>query len=319
MPTLRNSYKDRWLLRAVRNSMLTALAMDSLGTILEDYKPGERLKWLSGERTSYPKPRKVRKASFNTDFTVLMLTVFTQVVPTEKEDILLYREELSLALQSYYYAVASPRSNNRYVRVLRGESDTGIVLPVGMLLGMYAAVMYVDRAYLYDLVDVTCKAMSLKSRDQDDVKFYAFLSYRLANDGYFGYQYFKELLSHKVVPPFVYRLFKEIMAHHCDVEYLTEPFYVHTQPGLSYAEQSLTEAMFYMCRVDSGFPKDVLPSGPKDQLADVFTSDIELSDIGFLYGGLCTLSEQNYSLVTKPLREGVYSRKTVDEFFKYVK
>lgn len=318
MPVSRNSYKDRWLLKTVRNSMLTALAMDSLGTILEDYKPGERLKWLGGERTSYPKTRKPRKASFNTDFTVLMLTVFTQVMPTEKEDVLFYRDELSLALQNYYYAVASPRSDNRYVRVLRGESDTGIVLPVGMLLGMYAAVMFVDRAYLYDLVDVTCRAMSLKSRDRDDVKFYAFLSYRLANDGYFGYQYFKELLSHKVVPPFVYRLFKEIMAHHSDVEYLAEPFETHAQPGLSYAEHSLTEAMFYMCRVDSSYPKDVLPSGPKDQLADVFTSDTGLADIGFLYGGLCTLSEQNYSLVTKPIREGVYSRKAVEEFFKYV-
>ena len=318
MTVLRNSYKDRWLLKTVRNSILTALAMDSLGTILEDYKPGERLKWLSGDRTSYPKTKKPRKASFNTDFTVLMLAVFTQVIPTERDDLPYYRDELTLALQNYYYAVASTKSNNRYVRVLRGETDTGIVLPVGLILGMYAAVTFADRGFLYELVDVTCKCMSLKGRDKDDVKFYAFLSYRLANDGYFGYQYFKELLSHKVVPPFVYRLFKEIMAHHCDVEYLVEPFETHTHAGLSYAEHSLTEVMFYMCRVDSKYPKEVLPSGPKDQLADVFTSETGLADIGFLYGGLCTLSEQNYSLVTKLIREGVSSRKIVEEFFRYV-
>lgn len=300
--------------------MLTALSLDSLGTILEDYDPDARIKWLLGDRTSYPKAKKPRKASFNTDFTVLMLTVLTQVMPAGKEDMPDYSSELTVALQTYYYAVASPRSDNRYVRVLRGETDTGAAMPVGMILGMYSAAIFADRAFLYTLVEEACKCLTMKSRDRDDVKFYAFLCYRLACDGYFGYAYFKELMAHKVVPPFLYKVFKDMMRQHDDVDYLSEPFVVH-QPEccLSEAERVISESMFYMCRVDSSYAKEVLPSGPKDQLADVFTSETSnLADVGFVYGGICTLSEQNYSLVTKPLREGVGSRRVVEDFFRYV-
>lgn len=300
--------------------MLTALAMDSLGTIFEDYDPDARIRWLRSERVTYPKSKKPRRASFNTDFMVLLLTVMTQVMPTSQEDMQDYRDEVNVALQNYYYAVASPRSDNRYVRMLRGETGTGVAIPTGMLLGMYSAAIFADRVFLYTLVDETCRCLSMKSRDKDDVKFYAFLCYRLAIDGYFGYAYFKELMAHKLVPPFLYRVFKNMMDKHQDVDYLSEPFWaLDVNSGLTAAETVITESMFYMCRVDASFSKEVLPSGPKDQLAEVLTSETSgLADIGFVYGGVCTLSEQNYSLITKPLREGVAARRTVEDFFRYV-
>lgn len=313
-------FDQRWLIKTIRNSMLTALAMDSLGTIFEDYSPDARIRWLQGDRNSYPKTKKPRKASFNTDFMVLMLAVMTQVMPTTVDDMEDYQTEFQVALNQYYYAVASPRSDNRYVRVLRGDTNTGLSIPVGMFVGMYSAVVFADRSFLYALVDATCKTLCLKSRDRDDVKFYAFLCYRLAIDGYFGHSYFKELMAHKVVPSFIYKVFKNMMASHIDVDYLSEPYIVH-QPSccFSVAESVITESMFYMSRVDASFNRDILPSGPKDQLAEVFTSETSgLADIGFVYGGICTLSEHNYSLITKPLRENVGVRKVVDDFLKYV-
>lgn len=313
-------YDQRWLRKTVRNSMLTALAMDSLGTILEDYSPDDRVQWLQGDRNTYPKAKKPRRASFNTDFMILMMAVMAQVSPSSLDDLLEYRDELQLALNTYYYAVASPRSDNRYVRTLRGESNTGIAIPVGMFLGMYAAVVQSDRSFLYALVDETCRGIGLKNRDRDDVRMYAFLACRLAQDGYFGYTSLRELMAHRAVPPFLFNTLKHMMRHHVNVEYLSEPYVaavvVH---GCSSAEVVITESMFYMCRVDASFPRHVLPSGPKDQLVEVFTSEANaLADIAFVYGGLCTLSEQNYSLLTKPLRESVPARKIVDDFFRYV-
>jgi hypothetical protein len=314
-----DSYKEQYLLKTVRNSLLTALVMDTLGVLFSDFKSAEIKSWLQTDRTVLPKSKRTRKASFNTDFSVLLLHVFKQTTPIFSEDLHDYKRELTEALQIYYYAVGSMKSDNRYVRTVRGEPNTGISLPVGLLLGMYASCVFMERSMLYDLVEVTCRCLGLKSRDRDDVRMLAFLSYQLANHGYFGYQHFQELFSHRAVPAFMYRICRELMRNHSDLEYLSEPFASHVCGSMSYAEYVTVESMYYLCRVDSSFLKELLPSGPKDQLIHVFhTQGADLADVAFIYGGLCTLSEQNYSLVTKPLREGVSARRIVDDFFQAI-
>lgn len=313
------SSKRRYLLRAARNAMLTALAMDALGTILENYPEARRMEWLAGDRTSFPKVVKGRRASINTDMLVLLATVLERIVPGEDVDMAEYVDELAMALRNYHAVVVVPGSQNRYIRSLGGESDTGIAMPVGFTLGVYAACASLHRAALHRLVEDTCCVMQLCHKDSADVGLFAFLAYRLLNDGYFGYVAMRELFAHGCVPPLADRMVRDIMCHHADIDYLCEPFACHSMEEPTYSEAVLAEAMFYMCRVDLGSPRTVLPSGPKDQLGEVFTSDeCDLADIGFVYGGYCTLSEQGYSLVTKPLREGTPGRKVVEDFFRFV-
>lgn len=314
----RNLFRDRWLIQSVRNAMLTALSMDVLGTILSTYTPENRLKWLAGARTSYPAFNHKRRASFNTDCTVLLLSVFMNITPVQLSDLDEYRDELRRAFEQYYSAVESPNSTNPYVQLTRGVSDTGIAIPLGMIIGMYAAVALVDRTFLYSLISTTCKALGLSKEDQRDTKLYAFLAYRLSIDGYFGYSYFKELIAHNVIPAIVYKVFKDMMVHCNDEEYLVEPF--DSEIDISVTERPIVQSLYYLCRVDSSFPREVLPSGPKDQLSEIFTATgVNLANVSYVYGGLCTLSEQNYSLVTKPLRENTSARKVVDEFFQYMR
>lgn len=314
----RSSFKRKWLLKTARNSFLTSLALDSIGTIFEDYSKEERDAWFSGARTAYPKSKKVRKASFNSDFVVVMMLSLMQSLPLRLEDMCAYDDDLTTFLQSYYYMVASPRTDNRYVLSLQGQSDTGIVFSIAMCLGVYAACMGIQRDMLIMLVTTVAKKVGLHRRDWPSALALAYLSYRLLREAYFGYTYFTELLAQNMVPPFAYSVFTEMMENHHNVGYLSQSFSTHKRVGVSNTEDTIMRAMYHMCRVDLGCHKTLMPSGPKDQLHDLFDDDSDkhrFADFGFVYGGLCTLSEQLYSLVTKPLREGVVSRQVVDDFF----
>jgi len=315
------SFGEHWRRQATRKSLLTAMAFDALGSALEPYSPKQRVNWFGGERVMLKRNAR-RVGTFNTQFMLLLLQTLAFTNPIEEDMCKEYESDLKSVLGYYVEQVNQSRTHNRYILMLRGAEDTGISISVGMAIGYYGAMLggtFEVLPLLESLCDSTASAVRLKSADRKDAYLYAVNIARLVRAGYFCAEHLEELVIHGVVPKSLDKFVKHLIDEHDNPSVFEGAFKGEHSNATTQAQKVLAEVFYYMCRVNLQHGSKEVPSTPRQQLPDIFGSPLSgLTDLAFVYGGVCTASEQNHTLLPNTYRENVGGAELVDELFNYV-
>lgn len=290
-------FREENIRKAVRESVVTSLSLDAVGTVLGQLPLAERLNWLKGERASLPGGRRIVRHSVNNDLYVLILNVLTHHADED------HYEELQRAVRSYLQVVSGPRSTNRYVQYLmQNDGGDGVGMPVGVACGHYAAIMGEKDYYVRELSKTVCNALFITESEKKDAEFIAFALYRLFQAGWFCGESIVELFSANVIPSQLWNYLTELRNRHMDPKLLAGAFPAEKVEWATYTEQVCAEMLFYLARVGTAFPREILRSNPREQLKDIWEKpSAEGQDVGFLYGAFCIASEQDYQLLNRSL------------------
>lgn len=308
-------YEEAWLRNSAEKSLLTALALDALGSAYESFDAKRRTEWLFGGKANLPRGAR-RIGSYNTDMLMLILRVLYSAQPMSAADSPELKATLKLALATYTEVVSGARSTNPYYLATRHQYNTCVALPVGVAVGYYVALhAYSDdwHTLLNEIIAVVASVMPFNAPLLEELRFVAVLMIRLLHLGYFGHAQIDEMHKYNAVPNGLRTFFQDLYAHEYDAVWLNRAFVSVSLPHrTTYGQRVIAEATFYLARVATQYEQQVLASNPRQQLASIFThAYTQLPDIAFMFGAMCTASEHGYALVPKPFRLAVEAKHSV--------
>jgi hypothetical protein len=322
--------RKTYLKKAARFSILTGMVLDTVGFALEDYAHEDQVKWCIGRRDFVPRHLKNTllngRGSFNSSMFTLVFKSLAESAPEGAEDVRYAVGDLKEYLSGYLGVVKADRPVllSRWAAQTQ-DNDTGLVIPVALAVGYYCAIAEFDSLTFFILLDRVLDVFDLDHQTRITGTAAGFLCFNLLYEGYYCGEALDTLLQYGVVPEALHvfvehlrdTLFLEDSA--LIVEALSLPFGYFRESNLAYSQRLLGTVMFYMARVGTGFLKQTLRSLPRDQIMHVMTSpNLVPADAGFLFGMVCTASEQEHPLVIRPLRESVEHRRTLDEALKFL-
>lgn len=306
--------------------------MDMIGLALSGYDTEARRLYLATDKTVFPAHKDLQKTfnnkgSFNSNFSLYLLEKLADFCPVEFNDIFEFAEFLKDNTNSYhnfvhqYDFIVSDVSHeyafDKYFKqYLSSESpkDEGIVISIAIIAGLYTAYIDQDVLFLLTLFDSMCDVYSVPKQ----LQMLAYIIYRLCYTGYFGYHMMEEVIDSSLVDESFDEFFSLLVEHNIDREFLSKPFDDKLVKTNTYSEQLLAETLFYMCRVDAAYRTENFKSLPREQLFEIYTSRKYPADLAFLFGVLCTVSEQMHPLIPKNLRECNPYTEVVESVLSYL-
>jgi hypothetical protein len=299
----------------VRHSALTALALDAVGDVFVDYTPKDRAAWYKGDRLTFPENYN-GSSSFNSEFLAIVLLSLFETNAKSLKDFPRASSELIKVLDSYGKRKATfvQKMLNKYYAYCNntGMRD-GLLIPVAVAIAYYSAVNELPSTSFFSLCEALFSLFLVEQEEYEAALFLSFILYRLVNTGYFGYESLEETETFCLATGEFSVLIAYFMENHLDAEFLTK-FDDEWIADFSYSQCVVVYVVFYMLRVATAYPKEILKSLPREQIPEIFTScnGVLESDMGFVFGAVCTASEHKHPLVPKPLRESVYFRDVID-------
>lgn len=308
--------------KVIRHSILTSLALDTVGNSFDSgYTPEERQAWYKGERTEFPPNLKISEItpSFNSELFIVTLLSLAESTPVHVDDLQTALEELEKVYDSY--ATRSKyleKIGGKYYKYLTTDRYIGIpILSVSIAVAYYSAFVGLQNLTFLSLCEKILNLFSFVDEDYEASLFISFIIYRLVSAGYFCYESLEETIDHKLISGQFERVIKTLMKNHLNAKFL-RTFDFSLVDGLEYLQRILCYVVFLMLRVGTAYPKTKLQSLPREQVPDLFNYDrVSYADMGFIYGAICTVSEQLHPLIPQSLRESAPFSDVVDSALDY--
>jgi hypothetical protein len=294
------------LKQVVRYSILTSLALDTVGTALgSGYTLKDKQKWYTTARSVFPTNRRDKRltgtGSYNSRVFTEMWNLLTEFEPTSAEGVLSFVDTLVAYVES---------RPNTFIKRGEDDSNNGYLIPMGLAIGYYSAVKQLDVSIVLMLLDSVFACFDDCLAEVEANTLIGYWIYRLCHTGYFGYHSIEEATDLNILGklrPYI----DFLMATHPEVTRLKK-MDSKLLADLSYSYKLLGYVVFYMLRVDTACSTGEVKSLPREQLLGILNIDgIKEEDAVFLYGAICTTSEHKHPLIPKPLRESV-------PFFKHI-
>lgn len=294
----------------VRHSILTAVAMDALGTTLAELPEADRVKWCYSDKLSFPKHPHKKPNNVGSEMSSIftaVLSALATINPVDENDLPDTLNEIRTEFEIRESVIDQLQTESAYP------------LALAAAIGYYAVLSETSFRIATRLIVQIFEAFAIPESSLRGTVLFAFAVYRLVQSGYFGHQQLQEFLDESMVPESLQAFVERLMDHHLDADFLQLPFSVHYVENLNQVERAVAESFYYMSRIATAYPKKVLLATPRDQLVEVFTSDVNHpSALGFVFGAICTASEQQHPLITKQLREATELRSALDECLTYI-
>lgn len=296
----------------VRHSILTAMAMDTVGYALSGHSRDDRIKWCYGDKISYPKHKKDQslnaKVSPNSRLFTIVLEGIANINPLEIEDIYETVGEIQKNVTSSKFFTRSLVS-----------ADGCLAIPVAAAVAYYTALAGLDRTFYLELIRNVFARFHVPSVVAKPSVMFGYVLAGLLVEGFFDLNWMLELKNEGLIPERMSSFMRRLMDGAMDAEFLRGVFDPGYVEKLNCVERVLAESLYLMTRVSTAYPKAVLNSTPRDQIVEVFTSEAsDSADMGFVFGALCTASEHGHPLTTKQLREAVEMRPRITESLSYI-
>jgi hypothetical protein len=303
----------------VRHALLTTFVLDVVGFALSSHEPQQRINWCKGKRDEVPNHKHNRlfnkRTSFNSYFLVHLLRLFCESNPVELEDIHLVVDDIEDFIAKF-------GKESKAERVILGNKlddhntgkDTGLILIVAVSVAIYSLLVEGSSLFFFMFADAVFDAFGFDQQTKQLGMFVAFNVYQLAHTGYFCIEHLEDCFQYNVVPDMLSDRLTTLKENGMNVQFLKQRCDLVGLDG--YSTKIVMEVMHVMMRISTGYTGGIKTT-PREQLAEIFTSDSNPEDIGFLYGMVCMASEQEHPLVTRILREGVEYRKAVDDTLRF--
>jgi hypothetical protein len=181
----------------------------------------------------------------------------------------------------------------------KGTTDENIVLGTSLALGLYCSLSDLDQDDLIKMVNSAITAFGVTKHDCSVYYYLAITAYQLINDGYLRPQHFDDLSRLNLVSGNLLTALSWLNVYaFCRITYTDVP--VELLSPLTYSERITVMSLYYLFQSFSGYGKK-----PRFAVEDFVgnTPALGTADLLFVYSALCTASEHQYLLFTKPLQE----------------
>lgn len=187
---------------------------------------------------------------------------------------------------------------------LTGTTDENIVFGTSIALGLYCAMVELDQDELIAMINVAIQSFGVSKHDYSVYYYLALTTHQLINDGYLRPQHFDDLTRLNLISGHFLTVLSwlNVYAFYKDT-YTIGAFAAAPQEllaSLTYAERVTAMSVFYLFQSFSGYGKK-----PRFAVEEFVgnTPMLHEADVLFVYSALCTASEHQYLLFTKPLQE----------------
>lgn len=312
------------VVKLTRHSLLTSMALDVLGFALSTKTQRDTLSWFVTSKTIYPAHTKSKKltsrGSYFSDCLVAILQVFSEVNPVECEDLENLADDVGLALSRIKTDWGADYYKDHYSAHLMEPETTPISLILGCACAYYCALVGNNLQFLFEAYTEIANIFGFTDREYRCGMALAIILYRLYYTGWFGHDSMEELLKFDIVRGILHESITKLMQNCLEGAFLARKVDANIVEGLIYPESVLWQALFYMTRVSTAYPREIVRSLPREQLPEIMVNKItNPTDVAFVFGAICTVSEPNYHpLVNKHLRESSVYVQNVDEILRYL-
>lgn len=183
-----------------------------------------------------------------------------------------------------------------------GTTAENITFGTAIALGLYCAMVEMEQDEFIRMINNAIVSFQIAKHDCSVYYYLALTTYQLINDGYLRPQHFDDLsrlnlMSGNFLTALswlnVYAFYKDT---YCSD--LLAPLEIMSP--LTYAERVAAMSVFYLFQSFSGYGKK-----PRFAVKEFVgnTPMLDEADVLFVYSALCTASEHQYLLFTKPLQE----------------
>lgn len=183
-----------------------------------------------------------------------------------------------------------------------GTTAENITFGTAISLGLYCAMVEMEQDEFIQMINNAIVSFQISKHDCSVYYYLALTTYQLINDGYLRPQHFDDLsrlnlMSGNFLTALswlnVYAFYKDT---YCNG--LLAPLEI--MAPLTYAERVAAMSVFYLFQSFSGYGKK-----PRFAVEEFVgnTPMLDEADVLFVYSALCTASEHQYLLFTKPLQE----------------
>lgn len=187
---------------------------------------------------------------------------------------------------------------------VKGTTDENIIFGTSIAVGLYCALIDLDQDETIEMVNAAIYCFGIVNGNCSVYYYLALTIYQLINDGYLRPQHFDDLarlnlMSGQFLTALswlnVYAFYKD--TYHKGA-YMSAPLEIVSP--LTYAERVTAMSVFYLFQSFSGYGKK-----PRFAVEEFVgnTPMLNEADVLFVYSALCTASEHQYLLFTKPLQE----------------
>ena len=302
----------RIIAESTAHSAISAVVGDALGRTLNHYNYPERSyvigEWVKTSRGEYPEhrlhPEQTGKPSLNTEVMYLTLELLADSTPLTPRTVTEFEE--------YYRDLIEP--------YLQEREDHQVLVGSTLALGYYNGLMSLRSDANIPLLDKLtemvyspiAEASGWHGDNAAAMRTLVYLMRKLVVDGYFGRRVVERAIDNGVCNGELAAVLDTFNKLHLNSKFIfsemPDPFYLE---DLSYFESLIVLACFYLYKIDSG-AKTI--KRPRFMLEDMVKVDgYGLQDFLMIFSALCTVSEHNYLLFVKPLRDGVELRNDLTE------
>lgn len=248
--------------------------------------PGD-YKQLSSER--YPRGSKpYGSAGFNTLMFLFLLRILSDTIPFTRLDV----ADTARQVEKEISRVAFTDSDKIQKHLDNPRQDIGLSLPIGLAVGYYSAITNLTLDVVRDLAEGVAAGAGLPSDQRRTTMGISYLVWSLANTGYFGSEDCETLLNLGFASKDLSEFLIDVYCNAVEAEYWEKPK-SDVFVNLGYSERCLAQAIWYLMRIATHLKFDVgFPTVAKENLNEVFADPFTGGGAAFLFGSLCTLSEQ---------------------------
>lgn len=178
-------------------------------------------------------------------------------------------------------------------------TDENVIFGTSIALGLYCSLVELDQDNLITMINSAIVTFGISKNDCSIYYYIAITTYQLMNDGYLRPQHFNDLSRLNLVSGNLLTALSWLNVYaFCRVTYTTIP--TELLVPLTYAERITIMSLYYLFQSFSGYGKK-----PRFAVEDFVsnTPALHQSDLLFVYSAICTASEHQYLLFTKPLQE----------------
>lgn len=293
------------------------MTLDAIGSALEPYPRKDRARWFRGEKVVMKRNAR-RIGSFNTQFMLVLMQSMSYTFPLESCDLPEYRDDLEDILSFYYKQVFQTRTRNRYILHTQGQRDNGISFSTGMAIAYYLGLIDNNEpGFIFDFSNAVASVLNLNESEAIETFFLVNLFLKLFNNGYFSKDDLDWAFNFSNETPHTlsFRAHMDALAKIAlNEDALRHDLLGAHFEGMHYGEQVIYETLYYLTRISTLSGPDMLP---RNQLQVLFTKTVcPLTDVAFLFGGLCCASEHRFALLPKAHTETVEGKELVDEILQ---
>lgn len=323
--SLEDTYRQNRIKKVVRHSLLTQMSGDIVGFALTEYSIQERQLWLNKNKDEIPPHKRItffnKKSSFNFEFLLLLMEFLMEFQPIDHSDLTTVKTELTLWKKHY----------TRYPRIMVTDyapdkllirntkryklNDNGLGIIVAYATAYYSKLLNLDMDYMYELNFTIGAQLGFTEEEYNITNMLSTLVYGLIESGYLAGVDLQKLVDLDLVSSGMRDFISMSIENSDSVEYLKLPFITDVST-LSYSELLIAQALFYTQRHWASNEPD-FKKLPKEQLTEVYLGRLAPADMGFMYGGLASVSDHLYKLFSVNIISNAPYLERVEEVLRY--